>query len=1227
MPDADRAISPLSDTAGLFHANLLRPQDLSVSDAEAILRQLARTAATSVPGASPDETMEDVSTAELPSAATVSFEQQGDTSAPQRYAFDEHLFYGLLNATPDAMVIVDARGLIVLVNSQVEAVFGYHRDELLGNPIELLIPARFRTGHVADRNRYFVEPRVRAMGEGRELFGLRKSGDEFPVEISLSPLDTATGKLAISTIRDISTRKLAEAQLRTAEARYRTLVQGIPAVTFMAPLDGTGGELYVSPQIEKMLGFSQAEWLADPILWFRQLHPDDRDRWNVEFASTCGLGQAFQSEYRFLARDGRVVWVNAEAKVIRDESGLPLFLQGVAFDITERKEAEEAIRLQNQNLERIVAERTEAAEVAKRAAEAANRAKSDFLANMSHEIRTPMNGILGMTGLALQTELTPEQRDFLETVKLSADSLLTILNDILDFSKIEAGKLDLESTSFNLRTHLGDALKALAVRAHEKRLELAWSVARDVPEGLIGDPGRLRQILVNLVGNAIKFTEQGEVVVEVQTHSRPAGAVELHFTVRDTGIGIPPDKQRTIFEAFTQADSSTTRTYGGTGLGLSISSQLVNLMGGRIWVESTAGAGSTFCFIIRFGIDADRTPRRPARLGLLKDTSVLVVDDNATNRRILYGLLTEWQMCPVCVDGGPAALVALERARAAGTPFPLVLTDCHMPRMDGFFLAEEIKRNPDWSAARIIMLSSGGQKGGYDRCREIGVARLLVKPVKPEELLEAVLSTIFDPPNGENAEASRESQPGSHADLLVGRRTYRLLLAEDNPTNRKLAVHLLSKAGHTVVTAVDGREALAALEQQPFDVVLMDVQMPVMDGFEATAAIRARERGSGGLRVPIIAMTAHAMKGDRERCLDAGMDGYVSKPLNVELLFEALESCVPSPLDEDVRTGNRPVPADAKDTPAPSAAALPPVAASVAAAPGGTATELPVAPSPAAPPPVAPPPVAATPAASRTPAAPPCRALRILLAEDFPTNRKLATHLLTRQGHSVTPAVNGQEAVQLVESQTFDLVLMDVEMPEMDGLTATARIREREQETGQHVPIVAMTAHAMQGDRERCLSGGMDGYISKPLNFDELYATVAAFAASVAPVSAPPDAPSDAPPGRKTVLDFEKLAGQFDGEWAVFKEIADLFASEWPQKLVEIRQAIRVQDAMRLAGVAHSIKGAVGNFHAVSAFDAASRLESLARQQNLAEAPEACAALGRELARLHATLQGLISNE
>jgi two-component system sensor histidine kinase/response regulator len=523
-------------------------------------------------------------------------------------------------------------------------------------------------------------------------------------------------------------------------------------------------------------------------------------------------------------------------------------------------------------------------ENAKEEAEAGTRARSEFLANMSHEIRTPMNGILGMIDLTLRADLPPRQREFLNLAKSSAEALLRLLNDILDFSKIEAGRLELESIDFGLRECLGQTLRTLALPAQQKGLELTCAISPNVPDFLVGDAGRLSQIVVNLVGNATKFTQRGEVAVRVEREpDDPADeCVILHVTVRDTGIGISPEKHEHIFAAFNQADSSMTRQYGGTGLGLTICSHLIKSMGGRIWVESELGVGSTFHFTARFGLGELSSPAAAAPSDQVPwpGMRVLVVDDNSTNRLLLQELLGHWGLKPTLVGDGPAALASLRETREAGEPFRLVLLDAQMPGMDGFRVAEHIQCDAGLSDIAVMMLSSIDRPGDLERCKELGIRVFLQKPVKESDLLDSILSVL-----GISAGTqSKQSLPA----LPPPVRRLRILLAEDTPVNQRLVLALLEQRGHTIVVANDGKETLETLERDSFDLILMDVQMPRMDGFQATAAIRAQEE-STGRHIRIVAMTAHAMKGDRERCLAAGMDGYVSKPIQAEQFIALVE--------------------------------------------------------------------------------------------------------------------------------------------------------------------------------------------------------------------------------------------------------------------------------------------------------------------------------------------------
>ena len=687
-------------------------------------------------------------------------------------------------------------------------------------------------------------------------------------ELTVQVKSRATGEVQL--LLDSFNRMAGDLQKTTVSKEYvDNIIKTMIGVLIVVSPDG---EIFRSnAAASALLGYEEKDLIGQPVGMILK-----GDLLAVGSADAPLLARDLISneETIFVTKEGKEIPMLFSASVMRDVNGGILGHVYVALDITERKQVEEELHK------------------AKATAEEANRMKSEFLANMSHEIRTPMNGVIGMADLLMDTALTREQREYVHSVKFSAEALMTIINDILDFSKIEARKLDLESVNFNLRDSIGDILQTLALRAVEKGLELAYHVPPDVPDAVVGDPGRLRQIIVNLVGNAIKFTDRGEVVVSVTPEAEAGEGTFLHFAVADTGIGIAQDKQTRIFESFAQADSSTTRRYGGTGLGLTISARLVELMGGRIWVESEVGSGSTFHFTLRLGLQKGPPVRQvPRELANLENLHVLAVDDTATNRRIIEEMLRNWRMQPALADSGQRALEMMAEAGNSGEPFRLLLLDVNMPVMDGFELAEEIRKHPEYEEITIIMLTSSGQRGDAARCRDLGIAAYLTKPVKQSSLLDAIMM-VLGTTEPEGATAPLVTQHTLREEQC--QRPLRILLAEDNAVNQKIATSMLEKRGHTVVVAGDGQAAIAALDAQgehPFDLILMDVQMPKMDGLEATALIREKEKGTGR-HIPIIALTAHAMKGDREACLAAGMDGYVPKPLRADELLSVMRELV-----------------------------------------------------------------------------------------------------------------------------------------------------------------------------------------------------------------------------------------------------------------------------------------------------------------------------------------------
>ena len=696
----------------------------------------------------------------------------------------------------------------------------------------------------------------------------------------------------------INQRKVAQAAMRASEAKYRTIIESIEDGYY--EIDANGLLTFCNESLSRINGRPKTDMIGKPI---QSLLKQDTAAKFIDTFTALAQNPSHSNELEWSAtgKDGTKRFFETAISIIHGATGQPEGFRGLLRDVTRRKRAEALYQ-------------------EKQTAEAANRSKSEFLANMSHEIRTPLNSIIGLIELMLETELKPEQREDLDVVIAAAYSLLSLINDILDFSKIEAGKLELEEVPFNLRDFLGESLRILAAKAHEKELELAYRVAHDVPETVVGDPARLRQVILNLVGNAIKFTETGEIILSVEPEKIMPAGCDLLISVTDTGIGIPPEKHESIFGAFAQADGSTTRRFGGTGLGLAVSSQLVGLMGGRIWVESpvtnakaqnidTLLPGSSFRFISCFSAptqtDQESTLFDPDID--LRPNKTLVVDDNKSNLGILIEMLEGWQMGSEGTTSMAQAQEMLLQAATAGKPFDLILVDSDMPVADGFSLVRWIKTQKAISCKILMMLTSLRNRSQVD-LNDLNVKGIVTKPIRPSDLLDAIVGAV-DADN--DTKKPTETVPHQTTKTQTG--ALNILVAEDTLFNQKFIHRLLDRWGHKATIVENGLAALSAVSQDRFDIVLMDVQMPEMDGFEATEKIRKME-ASTGQHIPIIAMTAHAMKGDRERCLEAGMDDYVPKPISSETLLNAINALVAQgPENDTVTTPNKPQ--DKPDTP------------------------------------------------------------------------------------------------------------------------------------------------------------------------------------------------------------------------------------------------------------------------------------------------------------------------
>ena len=783
----------------------------------------------------------------------------------------------VLEAVPDALLIVNQSGDITFANSETERLFGYDRSELLQSKVEMLVPEEIRDIHPTNRGKYFKEKRARRMGEQSKLVGITKDGKRIPVDISLSPIETDKGLQVIASVRDVSDQRRAQDDLR----KLSSATESSPVSIMITDTDGTIE--YTNPKFTDVTGYSQGEANGqNPRILNAEVQPQE---YYEKLWKTILSGNVWRGEFCNKKKNGEIYWESASISPISDSEDEITHFVAVKEDITERKKMDETIQKRVKELNEAqfaMLNMMEDLGEAREEAEAATQAKGDFLANMSHEIRTPMNAIIGMSHLALKTDLDPKQRDYLIKVDAAAKSLLGLINDILDFSKIEAGKMDMEVIDFSLDQALDNTTNLVGVKSQEKGLELLLKIDPELPNDLRGDPLRLSQVLVNLSNNAVKFTEEGEIVISAALMEMGEEQVKVRFGVRDTGIGLTEEQRGKLFQAFSQADASTTRKYGGTGLGLTISKKLVEMMGGEIWVESEPGVGSEFIFTAVFSLGEVQKKKTIQPDPDLKGIKVLVVDDNDTSREILEEMLSSMSFEVTLAAGGQEGLAELEKADP-DHPFDLVLMGWKMPGMDGLTASEKIKNHTGLTKKpKIIMVTAYGREEIMNRADQIGLDGFLIKPVNPSILLDATMAAF-----GKEAPSAGRHRwgPGAEPEGVAHIRGAQVLLVEDNEINQQVAQEILAGAGLNVTTVGDGKQAVDAVQAGNYHAVLMDIQMPVMDGYIASGEIRKDKRFDD---LPIIAMTANAMAGDREKALEAGMNDHVAKPIDVEQLFSCL---------------------------------------------------------------------------------------------------------------------------------------------------------------------------------------------------------------------------------------------------------------------------------------------------------------------------------------------------
>jgi PAS domain S-box-containing protein len=809
----------------------------------------------------------------------------------QRFLSAERRYLTLLEGSPNWITVLDLGGCIVSLNGNGEKVMGASCAQLAGHCFSAAWPAPEQSKFESALRECLASKEKRSLDA---VFEPREGGAS-SWQIVLNPTLTRLGAVdqVLAIAVDITARETAQAALLKSEQLFRTLADFTYDWEYWQAEDKS--IVYIAPSCERITGYAAAEFYRDPGLLLRIMHPADLDSMVDHLHQLNAHDELQHIDFRIVRPDGQIRWISHICHPVEGENGEALGRRVNNRDITDRKLMEDSLRQAKEGAEtarneleagnRKLEAAVENANALAIQARAADQAKSEFLANMSHEIRTPMNGVIGMTGLLLDTQLNDEQAEYAEIIRTSADSLLTLINDILDFSKIEAGKMELDQIDFDLRTTMEDTADLLALKAEEKSLELLNIIHHDVPPLLCGDPGRLRQVLINLAGNAIKFTDKGEVIIRATLAEESDTRATIRFSVSDTGIGIARRNLGTLFNSFTQVDPSTTRKYGGTGLGLAICKSISELMGGSIGVDSTPGKGSTFWFTAVFDKQPAGQSRAEATCKDIKGANVLVVDDNRTNRLLLKEQLASWGCRSAEAVDGNDALDKLRAAAAKGDPFEIALLDMEMPAMDGAVLGKAIKSDLSIGGTVLVMLTSRAQRGDARLFSEIGFAAYLTKPLKSQQLCNCLQLALGSRQRDDRQRPmpliTRFSAPEHRRSMT------RILVAEDNHINMKVAQKILEKLGYRADGVYNGKEALEALESIPYDLVIMDVQMPELNGLEATKALRRKEARNGG-HIPVIAMTAHATKGDPEKCLAAGMDEYISKPVDAGKLGEAI---------------------------------------------------------------------------------------------------------------------------------------------------------------------------------------------------------------------------------------------------------------------------------------------------------------------------------------------------